>query len=477
MGGGTPLGRSTRSSLSGPSPRGRGNRDLGERAEHNDGTIPAWAGEPNKPITNAWVPRDHPRVGGGTLQCTWKLIVASGPSPRGRGNHPIDRKAQGRLGTIPAWAGEPRIDLPSPARLRDHPRVGGGTIRLHHVAGLDQGPSPRGRGNLDLQSLRIGGRGTIPAWAGEPWCRPHGSRAGRDHPRVGGGTGSMITAMFGVQGPSPRGRGNRGRGGERQSHLGTIPAWAGEPSSLRVGMIPPGDHPRVGGGTCRATRLRRPPVGPSPRGRGNHQRDPARRHSDGTIPAWAGEPSGAPTGRIRRGDHPRVGGGTIGNNRSKIRDEGPSPRGRGNPSVVGSKAAASGTIPAWAGEPRRVVMRNSYVRDHPRVGGGTHEGAPPPKDVKGPSPRGRGNPQVPVIAALDPGTIPAWAGEPRPSGLPCAGCRDHPRVGGGTQCRAERDRPVWGPSPRGRGNLGQRRAEAQQPGTIPAWAGEPLPVA
>ena len=83
-----------------PSPRGRA---LG-------GSIPAWAGKPRRAPGEV-----HPRVGGETG-------VASGPSPRGRGNRTAGHPFSLIAGSIPAWAGKPSVLAP-------------------------WGPSPRGRGN------------------------------------------------------------------------------------------------------------------------------------------------------------------------------------------------------------------------------------------------------------------------------------------------------------------------------------------
>lgn len=52
------------------------------------------------------------------------------------------------------------------------------------------------------------------------------------------------------------------------------------------------------------------------------------------------------------------------------------------------------------------------TRDHPRVGGGTHEGFSQLALRQGPSPRGRGNRPGSFCVQGDLGTIPAWAGEP-----------------------------------------------------------------
>ena len=90
---------------------------------------------------------DNPRVGGGTDFCRSRLTIspglsprgrgtvvlallmlgANGLSPRGRGNLPLPGTWRLRLGSIPAWAGEPVSIEGHEASIRVYPRVGGGT--------------------------------------------------------------------------------------------------------------------------------------------------------------------------------------------------------------------------------------------------------------------------------------------------------------------------------------------------------------
>ncbi len=91
-------------------------------------------------------------------------------------------------------------------------------------------------------------------------------------------------------------------------------------------------------------------------------------------------------------DHPRVGGETAHWDEMKTKITGPSPRGRGNPSMVFAGTANHGTIPAWAGKPDTVPPIKCALRDHPRVGGETSGYTRTDRFRDGPSPRGRGNP-------------------------------------------------------------------------------------
>ena len=50
------------------------------------GSIPAWAGKPNKVFVCNLRVQVHPRVGGETFDWLKDTINFEGPSPRGRGN-------------------------------------------------------------------------------------------------------------------------------------------------------------------------------------------------------------------------------------------------------------------------------------------------------------------------------------------------------------------------------------------------------
>ena len=273
VGGGTILDGSDRLCYAGPSPRGRGNLTLETAAAEVTGSIPAWAGEPSKAPAPSSRSGVHPRVGGGTWRASWKASRDSGPSPRGRGNRIGSYSRIGTIGSIPAWAGEPRRQSTITPISRVHPRVGGGTCQCLIASRSKSGPSPRGRGNLFDFRGRDVRRGSIPAWAGEPAAdRPVPHRF-KVHPRVGGGTVDELSDGEGELGPSPRGRGNRSRWPSVSPSLRSIPAWAGEPACPCRGRGTSPVHPRVGGGTVRRAARSQVLAGPSPRGRGNlHQR-------------------------------------------------------------------------------------------------------------------------------------------------------------------------------------------------------------
>ena len=153
---------------SGLSPRGRGNPDRPGPPGQGKRSIPAWAGEPEAAKELADRARVYPRVGGGTVKSSVCCRSHRGLSPRGRGNQWLMDWQEDPNGSIPAWAGEPGRGSQR-LRLRGvYPRVGGGTQGGRSLSPDGDGLSPRGRGNPDLQVDLMLSLGSIPAWAGEP---------------------------------------------------------------------------------------------------------------------------------------------------------------------------------------------------------------------------------------------------------------------------------------------------------------------
>ena len=105
-----------------------------------------------------------------------------------------------------------------------------------------------------------------------------------------GGTIIVNGRVIGVEGLSPRVRGNPEHSQELLDGLGTIPACAGEPCKRQSRPSLSGDYPRVCGGTALPARPRSTICGLSPRVRGNRTSASVDPPSDGTIPACAGEP-------------------------------------------------------------------------------------------------------------------------------------------------------------------------------------------
>ena len=213
----------------GLSPRVRGNPDAAGGRRCLRRSIPACAGEPALFSTGRNSAKVYPRVCGGTgfsrpLRCQrWGL------SPRVRGN-PFSRPLRiDTAGSIPACAGEPGIDSSGGYDYEVYPRVCGGTEESEWAPGVATGLSPRVRGNQRGDGQVLSELRSIPACAGEPVVGSSPTSSGKVYPRVCGGTNETRWARQRREGLSPRVRGNPTPIGSHFRMARSIPACAGEP--------------------------------------------------------------------------------------------------------------------------------------------------------------------------------------------------------------------------------------------------------
>ena len=103
----------------------------------------------------------------------------------------------------------------------------------------------------------------------------------------------------------------------------------------------------------------------------------------GSIPAYAGEPSELLNYGQDSKVYPRVCGGTHGDTAANNGGYGLSPRMRGNPTLGIWHRAFAGSIPAYAGEPAVQGGRFQGSAVYPRVCGGTpwHFDSDPPHHI------------------------------------------------------------------------------------------------
>ena len=272
------------------------------------------------------------------------------------------------------------------------------------------------------------------------------------YPRACGGTDANIGIMPSEPGLSPRLRGN--------------------PSSLNWQTTISRVYPRACGGTTHMTPLRVSQVGLSPRLRGNRKRSHqnfficglsprlrgnriAATHGNptfGSIPAPAGEPAIAKPDQIIQPVYPRACGGTKARILRGLSLEGLSPRLRGNHGWNGAADSERRSIPAPAGEPRTGGSRKCGRPVYPRACGGTSVLAYAGPWESGLSPRLRGNPPVVLRRIYFRGSIPAPAGEPLPVPRQPPDKWVYPRACGGTPLHIGRGHLLRGLSPRLRGN-------------------------
>ena len=290
MCGGTDVAGLSMLGRAGLSPRVRGNLVLAAAGGNGVGSIPACAGEPTTagPFTRRWTV--YPRVCGGTSHSGHCRLCHPGLSPRVRGNQSGPAPHFLRVGSIPACAGEPIRTPAGRSTGKVYPRVCGGTNQRKGNRTLEEGLSPRVRGNLQVRIGQSVKMGSIPACAGEPFRVVPRSEMAQVYPRVCGGTSMSSAGVDKVCGLSPRVRGNPLNGGVVGRVGRSIPACAGEPVQEMQRLPIRWVYPRVCGGTNRSPSRTLWEYGLSPRVRGN----PCRRWRSPTdarsIPACAGEP-------------------------------------------------------------------------------------------------------------------------------------------------------------------------------------------
>ena len=295
----------------------------------------------------------------------------NGPSPRVRGNLVYGNAHTGKVGSIPACAGKPSRRKAKTVKSRVHPRVCGETSRRSSSVRRSPGPSPRVRGNLGRPLDDEGVGGSIPACAGKPVCLWGCPRLARVHPRVCGETCRTRSLLTADGGPSPRVRGNRPLSRRGKTPRGSIPACAGKPEARRPGQPCSRVHPRVCGETSEFAVNQMKQQGPSPRVRGNHLADRRGKLREGSIPACAGKPWRRGSASCSAAVHPRVCGETWRDDSGSTTVPGPSPRVRGNHDDRGRLRRRRGSIPACAGKPTEQRRTTRWTWVHPRVCGET----------------------------------------------------------------------------------------------------------
>ena len=258
--------------------------------------------------------------------------VVIGLSPRVRGNPswPLIFSRSSR--SIPARAGEPGEPSGKTNPFRVYPRACGGTVGAPGVVIIEEGLSPRVRGNPAPSAVQTCPSGSIPARAGEPVSIRLANRSLGVYPRACGGTEPGVLPGVAVPGLSPRVRGNLSARADMASCCGSIPARAGEPGEPSGKTNPFRVYPRACGGTvgapgvviieeglsraCGGTNdgelFISAGEGLSPRVRGNHQAHTLTVALDGSIPARAGEPCFRSSRRSFKRVYPRACGGTEG---------------------------------------------------------------------------------------------------------------------------------------------------------------------
>ena len=233
-------------------------------------------------------------------------------------------------------------------------------------------------------------------------------------------------------------RGNRSGQGRASASAGSIPACAGEPGVPCRHRRSRRVYPRVCGGTSAGNFNCIGSFGLSPRVRGNRVADGDSDRYLRSIPACAGEPHHRSASSFYQAVYPRVCGGTRYQKKLPMQLKGLSPRVRGNHNAFGLSTETLGSIPACAGEPASLSGTSRANGVYPRVCGGTLPNQSTAVIRTGLSPRVRGNHIVTIDASDRQGSIPACAGEPRHGTAVGSVQQVYPRVCGGTFCPSSR---------------------------------------
>ena len=191
----------------GSSPRVRGTLWALQLADRKRGIIPACAGNTYGSTYEQAAVGDHPRVCGEHTGIIRRLRIGEGSSPRVRGTPPVVPPAVGRIGIIPACAGNTAGVTVLTRLCGDHPRVCGEHIDKAANMLADRGSSPRVRGTQWCAELHRDEDGIIPACAGNTATRWRTSYGNEDHPRVCGEHDVPVVGTWVGGGSSPRVRG------------------------------------------------------------------------------------------------------------------------------------------------------------------------------------------------------------------------------------------------------------------------------
>ncbi len=168
-----------------PLTRGRPPKEIAQIEQLR--SIPAHAGETASALSSAASSRVDPRSRGGDLAQAVGDSARGGRSPLTRGRRAAHDADARSAGSIPAHAGETHSRMARTVRRQVDPRSRGGDVADSNRYPSHQGRSPLTRGRHLGAQHGLGGRGSIPAHAGETWCCRSLLASSRVDPRSRGG--------------------------------------------------------------------------------------------------------------------------------------------------------------------------------------------------------------------------------------------------------------------------------------------------
>ena len=231
----------------GSSPHVRGAQFRGEFVDHLVGIIPACAGSTLARNAMRPIRRDHPRMCGEHADRAGVGAVGAGSSPHVRGAHVRRLRVPLVSGIIPACAGSTNSSMVFPVDKRDHPRMCGEHGRVVTVNGNVKGSSPHVRGAPAAVVVCHLVRGIIPACAGSTRRSWSSTACSGDHPRMCGEHVEHGVTPVLQEGSSPHVRGARFVPFSFRGGGGIIPACAGSTRAARDIKTLGRDHPRMCG--------------------------------------------------------------------------------------------------------------------------------------------------------------------------------------------------------------------------------------
>ena len=336
--------------------------------------------------------------------------------------------------SIPACAGNTAISRRSRPSATVHPRMRGEHLGVMDTNTCVGGPSPHARGTLEARKLSLPVYRSIPACAGNTLAASRRPPIAPVHPRMRGEHAFARPQQRNQGGPSPHARGTHSSRSRRRGRHRSIPACAGNTSSLCASIAESTVHPRMRGEHFQRGQAVECHYGPSPHARGTRSSVQDAAWGWRSIPACAGNTATGPGRSCPGAVHPRMRGEHERPGRLFQHEGGPSPHARGTPHPRTGRHPQRRSIPACAGNtlPAGSARRRSSV--HPRMRGEHARLCPQPDQRSGPSPHARGT---------------HWMAK-------------------------EGSRKFGGPSPHARGTLAGQRADLAAHRSIPACAGNTL---
>ena len=196
-----------------------------------------------------------------------------------------------------------------------------------------------------------------------------------------------------------------------------------------------GVYPRLRGGSLLAAGATSIARGLSPPTRGIRVQPCRRDVVSRSIPAYAGDPRRNERPTKPRWVYPRLRGGSGGKAAAWLIERGLSPPTRGIQLRRRHCQPNRRSIPAYAGDPFFIRLLNRIFAVYPRLRGGSSPAALHIAHTGGLSPPTRGIRRLAMATGAIPGSIPAYAGDPIVLARPTFADRVYPRLRGGSARR------------------------------------------